>query len=67
MKLPDKNRSKYLINTCLFVCITGIVLIGLLMGLVLGEGPAVKAESKYFLSLHRHDWEKSIFISRSHS
>jgi hypothetical protein len=64
MKLPDKNRSKYLINTCLFVCITGIVLIGLLMGLVLGEGPAVKAESKYFLSLHRHDWGKiHIYLS----
>ena len=52
----SRTDWKYLIDTLLFVCFLGIVLIGLLLGLVIPKGPAVAESSKYFLGLHRHQW-----------
>jgi len=47
---------KFLVDTLLFICMGGIISIGLLMGFVLGEGPDGGGKSKYFLDLHRHQW-----------
>jgi hypothetical protein len=51
-----KSDWQYLIDSLLFICITGIVFIGFLMGLFIPTGPSVSESSKYFLGLHRHDW-----------
>ena len=51
-----KSDWQYLIDSLLFICITGIVSIGFLMGLFIPTGPSVSESSKYFLGLHRHDW-----------
>jgi hypothetical protein len=51
-----KADWQYLVNTLLFICLVGIVLIGLLLGLVIPQGPAGSESSKYFLNLHRHQW-----------
>lgn len=59
-----RSDWKYLVNTLLFVSLAGMVFIGLLMGFVLGEGPAAGGRSKYFLGLHRHQWgEIHFFLS----
>ena len=47
---------QYLVNTLLFICIVGIVIIGLLLGLVIPKGPSAAENTKYFLNLHRHQW-----------
>jgi hypothetical protein len=47
---------KYLVDTLMFLCIVGIVLIGLLMGFVIPEGRLGPDQSKYFLGVHRHQW-----------
>ncbi|HDJ22934.1 MAG TPA: DUF4405 domain-containing protein [Candidatus Aminicenantes bacterium] len=52
----SRTDWKYLIDSLMFVCIVGIVIIGFLMGLVIPEGPAATESSKYFLGLHRHQW-----------
>ena len=58
-----KTDWKYLVDTLLFISTGGIVFIGLLMGFVLAEGPSVgTGKSKYFLSLHRHQWGTIHFI-----
>lgn len=51
-----KADWQYLVNTLLFICIVGIVLIGLLLGLVIPKGPSAAENTKYFLNLHRHQW-----------
>lgn len=51
-----KADWQYLVNTLLFICMVGIILIGLLLGLVIPEGPSTPESSKYFLNLHRHQW-----------
>lgn len=51
-----KTDWQYLVDTLLFLCIVGIILIGLLMGLVLPKGPQAPESAKYFLGLHRHQW-----------
>lgn len=51
-----KADWQYVVNTLLFICLVGIVLIGLLLGLVIPQGPSSPESSKYFLSLHRHQW-----------
>lgn len=51
-----KTDWKYLVDTLLFICITGIVFIGVLLGFVIAEGPTVIEREKYFLGLHRHQW-----------
>ena len=51
-----KSDWQYLIDTFLFICIMGIVLIGFLLGLVIPKGPSVAESAKYFLGLHRHSW-----------
>jgi hypothetical protein len=55
MKL-DRTDWKYIVDTLMFLCILGIVAIGLLMGFVIPEGPLGAGQSKYFLGLHRHQW-----------
>lgn len=51
-----KTDWQYLVDTLLFLCIVGIVFIGLLMGFVLPKGPSALESAKYFLGLHRHQW-----------
>jgi len=51
-----KADWQYLVDTLLFVCIVGIIIIGILMGLFLPKGPSAPESSKYFLNLHRHQW-----------
>jgi len=52
MKL-SRTDWKYIVATLMFLCILGIVVIGLLMGFVIPEGPLGAGQSKYFLGLHR--------------
>jgi len=40
----------------MFLCMVGIVLIGLLMGFVIPEGRLGPGQSKFFLGVHRHQW-----------
>jgi hypothetical protein len=47
---------KYLIDTLLFLCTVGIVVIGVLLGFVIPEGSLGAGQSKYFLGVHRHQW-----------
>jgi hypothetical protein len=47
---------RYLVDALLFVCLIGMVFVGVLLGLVLSEGPVSSGGSKYFLGLHRHQW-----------
>jgi hypothetical protein len=47
---------KYIVDTLMFLCMLGIVLIGLLMGFVIPEGRLGPGQSKYFLGVHRHQW-----------
>jgi len=53
-----KTTWKYLVDTLLFISVTGIAFIGILMAFFLAEGPTSQAREseKYFLSLHRHQW-----------
>ncbi|MGD2294582.1 MAG: DUF4405 domain-containing protein [Candidatus Aminicenantes bacterium] len=51
-----KSDWQYLVDTLLFICITGIAVIGFLLGLIIPKGPSVSESSKYLLGLHRHDW-----------
>ena len=51
-----KSDWQYLIDTLLFICIIGIVIIGFLLGLVIPKGPSVAESSKYLFGLHRHSW-----------
>ncbi len=53
---PSRTDWKYVVDTLMFLCVSGIVLIGLLMGFVIPEGRVGLGESKYFLGLHRHQW-----------
>lgn len=47
---------KYIVDTLMFLCMVGIVLIGLLIGFVIPEGRLGPGQSKYFLGVHRHQW-----------
>ncbi len=47
---------RYLVDVVLFVCLTGMAVIGGLLGLVIPKGSAAAEGSKYFLGLHRHQW-----------
>jgi len=51
-----KTDWQYLVDTLLFLCIVGIVVIGFLMGLFIPKGPTAPESAKYFLGLHRHQW-----------
>ena len=55
MKL-SRTDWKYTVDTLMFLCLVGIVLIGLLMGFVIPEGRLGPGQSKYFLGVHRHQW-----------
>ena len=47
---------RYVVDAFLFVCLGGMTLIGILLGLVIPAGPAAAESAKYFLGLHRHQW-----------
>jgi hypothetical protein len=47
---------RYLVDALLFICLVGMAFIGILLGLVIPEGPVSSGGSKYFLGLHRHQW-----------
>ncbi|HUU38803.1 MAG TPA: DUF4405 domain-containing protein [Candidatus Desulfaltia sp.] len=47
---------RYIVDALLFICLVGMAFIGILLGLVISEGPASSGGSKYFLGLHRHQW-----------
>jgi len=51
-----KSDWQYIVDTLLFMCITGIAIIGFLMGLVIPKGPQASESAKYFLGFHRHQW-----------
>jgi len=53
-----KTTWKYLVDTLLFISVTGIAFIGILMAFFLAEGPTsiARESEKYFLGLHRHQW-----------
>jgi len=55
MKLT-RTDWKYIVDTLMFLCLVGIVVIGLLMGFVIPEGRLDPGQSKYFLGVHRHQW-----------
>jgi len=55
MKL-SRTDWKYLLDTLMFLCLLGIVAIGLLLAFVIPEGRAEIGRSKYVLGLHRHQW-----------
>ncbi len=51
-----KSDWRYLVDALLFICLGGMTLIGILLGLVVPTGPVASEASKYFLGLHRHQW-----------
>jgi cytochrome bd-type quinol oxidase subunit 2 len=51
-----KADWQYLVDVLLFVCLGGMTLIGILLGLVIPTGHVSFESSKYFLGLHRHQW-----------
>ncbi len=55
-KKISRTNLKYLVDTLMFLCILGIVFVGLLQAFVIPEGPTAEASAKYFLGLHRHQW-----------
>lgn len=48
-------KLRYLVDVLLWTCLAGMIFVGALLGLILPSGP-VGESSKYFLSLHRHQW-----------
>jgi len=52
----SRTDWKYVVDTLMFLCILGIVAIGVLMAFFIPEGRAGLGQSKYFLGLHRHQW-----------
>jgi hypothetical protein len=51
-----KVNWQYLIDALLFISVTGVVIVGFLLGFVIPKGPSATDSAKYFLGLHRHDW-----------
>lgn len=47
---------RYVVDVILFICLGGMILIGILLWFLLPAGPAVADSAKYFLGLHRHQW-----------
>ena len=47
---------RYAVDVILFICLGGMTLIGILLGLVIPAGPAAAESAKYFFGLHRHQW-----------
>jgi hypothetical protein len=52
----SRTDLKYIVDTLMFLCILGLVVIGLLQAFVIPEGPSGGSSAKYFLGLHRHQW-----------
>jgi len=53
----NKHILKYLVDALLFIDMCSIAAIGLLMAFVIPSGQRAGGE-KYFLWLHRHDWQQ---------
>jgi len=53
-----KNELRYAVDTLLFLCVVGMVLIGTIIGILMPEGPSTQPGDKYFWNLHRHQWGK---------
>jgi hypothetical protein len=51
-----RTDGKYFVDTLMFLCIVGMVVIGVLLGFVIPEGRLGPGQSKYFLGVHRHQW-----------
>ncbi len=51
-----KSNWRYVVGTLLFICIIGIAIIGILMGLVISKGPQASESVKYFLGFQLHQW-----------
>jgi len=51
----NKPKIKYLVDSLLFICFLATAFVGVILGFIIPEGPAVSG-SKYFLGLHRHQW-----------
>lgn len=51
-----KADWQYLVDTLLFLCISGISFIGILLAFFLPKGPSVLESEKYLMGLHRHQW-----------
>jgi len=54
--MKRKSFGRYLVDAFLWSCLGGMILNGILLGLVIPEGPVSSESSKYFLGLHRHQW-----------
>ena len=52
----QESDWRYIIDVILFICLGGMTLIGVLLGLVIPAGPVAAESAKYFLGLHRHQW-----------
>jgi Domain of unknown function (DUF4405) len=52
----QESDWRYVVDVILFVCLGGMTLIGVLLGLVIPAGPVAAESAKYFLGLHRHQW-----------
>lgn len=52
----SRTDWKYVVDTLMFLCMVGIVAIGLLMAFIIPEGQVGPGRSKFFLGLHRHQW-----------
>lgn len=55
-ELMKRTDWKYFVDTLLFLCIVGIAMIGILLGLFIPKGPKAAESAKYFWGLHRHQW-----------
>lgn len=51
-----RTDGKYLVDTLMFLCIVGMVVIDVLLGFIIPEGRLGPGQSKYFLGVHRHQW-----------
>ncbi len=56
MKRFSKSDWYYLLDGLLLISAAGVIVLGILLGFVIAEGPTVAAAEKYFLGLHRHQW-----------
>jgi hypothetical protein len=56
-----ESNWRFIVDTLLFLCIIGIIVIGILMGLVIPKSPMASESADYFLGLHRHQRETILF------
>jgi hypothetical protein len=54
--MMKESDWRYAVDVILFICLGGMALIGILLGLVIPAGPVAAESAKFFLGLHRHQW-----------